>query len=159
MTGSLKGLYQFYQSFTRRNTYSKVLILDFAIGFGRWVKPSYKQWLEGVCRNDFTKGIDFLANIASFHVKSLTSNKSQKGKSELKMIVIPQPLSEFTRHSLKDDRDSKDSSQNNRVAQSQGIKGSLVALVRDAIKISEEKVYNDSDHNWKHLKSPVNNIK
>ena len=102
-TSSLKGLYQFYQSFTRRNTYSKVLILAFATDFGSWAKPSYKQWWEGVCRNDFIKGIDFLANIASFHVKSLTSNKSQKAKSELKMIVIPQPLSEFTRHSLKND--------------------------------------------------------
>ena len=34
----------------------------------------------------------------------------------------------------------------------------LVAPVRDAIKISEEEVCNDSDHNWKHLKSPMKGV-
>ena len=72
--------------------------------------------------------------------------------------MIPQPLSEFTWHSLKDDRDSKDLSRNTEVAQSQGIKGSLVVPVRDAIKISEEEVCNDLDYNWKHLKSPIKGV-
>lgn len=60
--------------------------------------------------NDFTKGIDFLADIASFHVKSLMSNKSQKGKRELEDPYIPQPLLDFVRHTLEDDHHSKDSS-------------------------------------------------
>ena len=34
----------------------------------------------------------------------------------------------------------------------------LVAPVRDAIKIFEEEVCNDSDHNWKHLKSPMKGV-
>ena len=109
-TGSLKDLHQFYQSFTRCNTDSTVLIPAFATDFGSRVKHSYKQWWEGVCGNDFTKGTNFLADIASFHVKSLTPNKSQKGKRELPDPYIPQPLSEFACHPLEDDRHSKDSS-------------------------------------------------
>uniref|UniRef100_A0A7N2R3N6 Uncharacterized protein n=1 Tax=Quercus lobata TaxID=97700 RepID=A0A7N2R3N6_QUELO len=42
--------------------------------------------------------------------------------------------------------------------QNQGIKGSLVVLARDAIKISEEEVRNDFDHKWKHLKSPMKGV-
>ena len=109
-TGSFKDLYQFYQSFTCCNTNSKVLILAFAADFGSWVRHSYKKWWEGVCRDDFTRGTDFLAEITSFHVKSLTSNKSQKGKRELQDSYIPQPLSEFAQHLLEDDRYSKDPS-------------------------------------------------
>ena len=157
-TSSLKDLYQFYQSFTYCNTDSKVLISAFAIDFGSRVKHSYKQWWEGVCRDDFTKGIDFLTEIASFHVKSLTSNKSQKGKRELQDSYIPKPLLEFARHLLKDDRYSNDSSLDVGVARSQGIKGSLVILARDAIKISKEEVCNNFDHNWKHLKSPMKGV-
>ena len=82
-TGSLKDLYQFYQSFTCCNTNSKVLILAFTTNFGSWVRHSHRQWWEGVRGNDFTQGKYFLAGIASFHVKSMTSNKSQKGKKEL----------------------------------------------------------------------------
>nr|POF11087.1 hypothetical protein CFP56_61340 [Quercus suber] len=93
----------------------------------------------GVYGNDFTKGTNFLADIASFHVKSLTPHKSQKGKRELQDPYIPQPLSEFARHPLEDDRHSKDSSRHIGVARSQGTKGSLVVPARDAIKISEEK--------------------
>ena len=74
-TGSLKDLYQFYQSFTCYNTDSKVLILAFTADFGSRVRHSYKQWWQGDCWNDFTKGIDFLVDIASFHVKPPTSNK------------------------------------------------------------------------------------
>ena len=144
-TGSLKDLYQFYQSFTRCNTDSKVLILAFATNFGSQVRHSYKQWWEGVCGNDFTKRTYFLADIASFHVKSLISNKSQKGKRELQDPYIPQPLSEFARHCLEDDRHSKDSSRHIGVAWSQGIKGSLVVSVRDAIKIFEKEVCNNLD--------------
>nr|POE50480.1 hypothetical protein CFP56_58458 [Quercus suber] len=157
-TGSLKDLHQFYQSFTRCNTDSKVLIPSFATNFGSRVKHSYKKWREGVCGNDFTKGTNFLADIASFHVKSLTPNKSQKGKRELQDPYIPQPLSEFSRHSLEDDRHSKDSSRHTEVARSQGTKGSLVVPARDAIKIFEEKVCNDLDYNWKHSKSPMRGV-
>ncbi|KAF3960007.1 hypothetical protein CMV_015236 [Castanea mollissima] len=42
--------------------------------------------------------------------------------------------------------------------QNQGIKGSLVVPVRDAIKISTEEVCNDFDHDWKHLKSPMTDV-
>nr|POE61158.1 hypothetical protein CFP56_64986 [Quercus suber] len=122
------------------------------------VRHSYKQWWEGVCENDFTKGTNFLANIASFHVKSLTPHKSQKGKRELQDPYIPQPLSEFARHPLEDDRHSKDSSRHTGVARSQGTKGSLVVLAKDAIEISEEKVCNDLDYDWKHSKSPMRGV-
>ena len=88
-TRSLKDLCQFYQSFTCCNTDSKVLISAFETDFGSRVRHSYKQWWEGVCRDDFTRRTDFLAKIASFHVKSLTSNKSQKGKRELQDSYIP----------------------------------------------------------------------
>ena len=108
--GSLKDLCQFYQSVTRCNTDSKVLISAFAIDFGSQVKHSYKQWWEGVCGNDFTNGTDLLDDIASFHVKPLTSNKPQKGKRELQDPYIPQPSSEFARRLLEDDNHSKDSS-------------------------------------------------
>ena len=150
-TGSLKDLHQFYQSFTRCNTDSTVLIPAFATDFGSRVKHSYKQWWEGVCGNDFTKGTNFLADIASFHVKSLTPNKSQKGKRELPDPYIPQPLSEFACHPLEDDRRSKDSSRHTGVARSQGTRGSLVVPARDVIKTPEEKMCNDLDYNRKHL--------
>nr|POE55252.1 hypothetical protein CFP56_02249 [Quercus suber] len=157
-TGSLKDLHQFYQSFTSYNTDSKVLIPAFATDFRSRVRHSYKQWWEGVCGNDFTKGTNFLADIASFHVKSLTPNKSQKGKRELQEPYIPQPLSEFVRHPFEDDHHSKDLSRHTRVARSQGTRGLLVVPARDAIKISEEKVCNDLDYNWKHLKSPMKGV-
>ena len=67
-------------------------------------------------------------------------------------------MSEFARHPLKHDHHSKDSSQHKRVAQSQGTRGSLVVPARDAIKIFEEKVFNDLDYNWKHLKSPMKGV-
>ncbi|KAK7860195.1 hypothetical protein CFP56_042155 [Quercus suber] len=101
---------------------------------------------------------DFLADITFFHVKSLTSNKSQKGKKELQDPYIPQLLLEFARCRLEDDRHSKDSSLDVGVAQSEGIKGSLIVPARDAIKIFEEEVRNDFDHNWKHLKSPMKGV-
>ncbi|KAK7833678.1 hypothetical protein CFP56_025356 [Quercus suber] len=44
------------------------------------------------------------------------------------------------------------------VARSQGTRGLLVVPARDAIKISEEKVCNDLDYNWKHLKSPMKGV-
>ena len=65
---------------------------------------------------------------------------------------------EFARHLLEDDRYSKVPSLDVGVARSQGIKGSPVVLARDAIKISEEEVRNDFDHNWKHLKSPMKGV-
>ena len=67
-------------------------------------------------------------------------------------------MSEFAQCCLEDDHRSKDSSQHIGVTQSQGIKGSLVVLVRDAIKISEEEVCNDLDYNWKYLKSPMKGV-
>ncbi|KAK7847498.1 hypothetical protein CFP56_006539 [Quercus suber] len=106
----------------------------------------------------FTKGTNFLADIASFYVKSMTSNKSRKGKRELQDLYIPQPLSEFAWHPFEDDCHSKDSSQNIGVARSQGTKGSLVVPVWDAIKISKEGVCNNSNHNWKHLKSSMKGV-
>nr|POF27685.1 hypothetical protein CFP56_77157 [Quercus suber] len=135
-----------------------VLIPAFATNFGSRVRHSYKQWWEGVCRNDFTKGTNFLADIASFHVKSLAPHKSQKGKRELQDPYIPQPLSEFARHPLEDDRHSKDSSRLTEVARSQGTKGSLVVPAKNAIEISEEKVCNNLDYNWKHSKSPIRGV-
>ncbi|KAK7852915.1 hypothetical protein CFP56_037429 [Quercus suber] len=137
---------------------SKVLILAFATNFGSRVRHSYKQWWEGVCGNDFTKGTNFLADIASFHVKSLTPHKSQTGKRELQDPYIPQPLSEFARHPLEDDRHSKDLSRHTGVARSQGTKGSLIVPAKDAIEISEEKVCNDLDYDWKHSKSPMRGV-
>ena len=67
-------------------------------------------------------------------------------------------MSEFAQRRLEDDRHPKDSSLDVGVARSQGIKGSLVVPARDAIKISEEEVRNDFDHNWKHLKSPIKGV-
>nr|POE75425.1 hypothetical protein CFP56_60925 [Quercus suber] len=99
-----------------------------------------------------------IPDIASFHVKSLTPHKSQKGKRELQDPYIPQPLSEFARHPFEDDRHSKDSSRHTGVARSQGTKGSLVVPARDAIKIFEEKMCNDLDYNWKHSKSPMRGV-
>ena len=156
-TGSLKDLCQFYQSFTHCNTDSKVLILAFATDFGSRVRHSYKQWWEGICGNDFTKGTDLLADIASFHVKPLTSNKPQKGKRELQDPYIPQPLSEFARCCLEDDNHSKDSSRHIGVTRSQGTKGPFVVPVRDASKISKE-VCNDLGYNRKCLKSPMKGV-
>nr|POF06367.1 hypothetical protein CFP56_59430 [Quercus suber] len=81
-TGSLKDLHQFYQSFTRCNTDSKVLIPAFATNFGSRVRHSYKQWYQ-------------------------------------RFVVVP---------------------------------------AKDAIEISEEKVCNDLDYNWKHSKSPMRGV-
>uniref|UniRef100_A0A7N2RBY1 Aminotransferase-like plant mobile domain-containing protein n=2 Tax=Quercus lobata TaxID=97700 RepID=A0A7N2RBY1_QUELO len=157
-TGSLKDLCQFYQSFTRCNTDSKVLISAFATDFGSRVRHSYKQWWERVCGNDFTKGTDLLADIASFPVKLVTSNKPQRGKRELQDPYIPQPLSKFARRRLEDGNHSKDSSQHNEVTCSQGTKSPFVVPVRDAIKISEEEVCNDLGSNWRHSKSPMEGV-
>ena len=157
-TGSLKDLCQFYQSFTCCNTDSKIFIPAFATDFGSRVRHSYKQWWERVCGNDFTKGTDLLADIASFPVKLVTSNKPQRGKRELQDPYIPQPLSKFARRRLEDGNHSKDSSQHNEVTCSQGTKSPFVVPVRDAIKISEEEVCNDLGSNWRHSKSPMEGV-
>ncbi|KAK7819006.1 hypothetical protein CFP56_040729 [Quercus suber] len=44
------------------------------------------------------------------------------------------------------------------IARSQGTKGSLVVPAKNAIEISEEKVCNDLDYNWKHSKSPIRGV-
>jgi hypothetical protein len=53
-TGSLEEMYQFYKSFTRYRTSSKVFVLARSTDFGSRVTQGHEEWWQKVCGDDFT---------------------------------------------------------------------------------------------------------
>ena len=80
-TGTLKELYQHYQSITRSNTSSIVLIPSSSVDFEKRVTHSNTDCWKNIYKDDFTKGTDTLAKTALLLAKP-SASKSRKGKKE-----------------------------------------------------------------------------
>jgi hypothetical protein len=75
-------MYQFYTSFTRYQTSSKVFVPACSTDFGSQVKHGHEERWQKVCGDDFTEGTELLAKIAFNLVKPPVKSKPRKGQKE-----------------------------------------------------------------------------